>query len=433
MPEPVVLEFKTRGLTALRNQAKRAAEATRELDDAATRARNSTGALGGGSSSPRSIPAKPMRYISGPNQRLGQLYKQHFAATSAGNSAAVADIERAIARTERQVNPRKTSAQDRLTRLVASTRIGSGGEIMPLVGQLAAATGPYGLVAAGALVAGKALYSLSAEAAQTVNRFTEFQYATGSTGAGSARLAGLGGAAGLSLDQTASLSASLSERLRSDPMAQLFGGKVGLGPALARPFDQVDEGERLVTAIEGLRRIVDRSERIRTARALGLESALPIANLSEGQYQFNKRNSETLTAMQNATTQAADFAAASDALSKQVDVAKSNFAGAFTPIVNYFADFLKYSNQGGGAGVNLGMAGPGGFTGGGRTSSTESHKDGMAANTEALKANTEAVTALKGAYGTPGTRYQGAIPAGLNSEYLRNALSNGAPLIFSPF
>lgn len=247
---------------------------------------------------------------------------------------------------------------------------------------------------------------------------------------------------------------------------------MGIGPALPRAFDNVDEGARLLKVIEGLRAIKDFDQRLRAARILGVEDALPATNMSDRQFARVKGDAALRAQVLGGPEfqrDAADFASALSRVESAVETASAtlskpavhdlpNVLNGIADSLNRFSQLMQTSRMQGMAqgafsgkygtpamqsGVGTGLSGGFGLSdtefgkgllkglGFGDDSSNDASAS-MDRNSNAVDANTEAIQRLTGAFGSPGDRFAGAIPAGLNNEYLRKALESGG-LRLPPF
>lgn len=197
-------------------------------------------------------------------------------------------------RAQQRINPGPPpSALSRFTSVLATSRFGAGGRLgglQPLVGRTAAALGvdaealgPLGL-AAGALLGFTASVQRAAAAA------SEFGNARLMSGGTNAQIGALG-AMGVPAGEIAGRAAALRERLSTDPYAMMFGGRVGLGPRLGRPFGNVNEAGDLQTGYQKLRNLRNNpDEQLRTARALDMDDQLNRLNVSDRYWNSQERS-----------------------------------------------------------------------------------------------------------------------------------------------
>lgn len=139
----------------------------------------------------------------------------------------------------------------------------------------AAAAAIVGVVAVAATSI-RAFVHVVDEGASQLAQLTAARTLTGGTLGQVAALAatGLGG-------DLASVAAGLRARLGTDPFAMMAGVNAGLSPQLPRPFGSQNEAATLTKAIEALRAMGEGEAQLRQARMLGLDSLLPLINVSK--------------------------------------------------------------------------------------------------------------------------------------------------------
>lgn len=213
------------------------------------------------------------------------------------------------------------------------------------LGAVAAAAGPAAIAMAAVFTVEKAWEAQLKAAQSEVVRFTTTMHAAvtdimslrdaGMLSGGSRReIAGLT-AMGLNPGEVAGRAAALRERLSSDPFAMAAGNHVGVGYRMPRPFGDTDEAGDLMQAIEGLRRSEDK---LRDARALGLEWALRYVSVSDRVWQSMKRDTEMREGLLSRTgisQDAADLNAQWDRLGGTMEMLKDAAAAP------YLKDFGK--------------------------------------------------------------------------------------------
>lgn len=309
-----------------------------------------------------------------------------------------------------RVRPPRTFEQ-RFTTFVRSTRFGAGGGAMPLVGRTADLLGmpAAGMAALGGVTAALVGFGAAVKAAaEHLNDFGEAMRLTGGTAgdvAGMARF-GFRGAAG------AAAAGAFRERISTDPMAQMFAARLGIR-ALPRPFGQVNEAATLNKAAEALAKMTDAEERLRTARELGLESALKYIDISPQ--------------LRHAIDQQAAFeenmlggAKAANELAVSTELLQNSWQDLMAVIATPVFKDLAYGFE------KFAALFHGDFA--------EAFSDDTQANTQAIEDNTQAhkdtQQALKfflppGQYGG-GPLSNGAMPAGWSGDFLARQMETGA-------
>lgn len=337
--------------------------------------------------------------------------------------------------------PKPPTWQQKLTNLFNSTRVGFGGggfNAMPLIGSIAKMIGPEATVIT-ALVG--ALGALEAAVTQTANAFTKLEFALGSNGSVSSRLAGIGAGVGMSPEAVGAASARFQSTISNfnDPVAVSTALRMGIfNPP--RPFGGVDEGKNLLKAIEELRAITDKEEQIRRARILKLEDFSQYYSMSQTQADFMKGQQNFRSTIFDPQFQqdAADLAGAFSGLKDAVmnllaaigkpmmhalaeildDLA--TFINSLAAAINYFDPILRKIIT---VAQDLGAASP--FKAwhdlnAPMNDALNDHKDSIDRNTQALNANTQAL--YPGRYiGSNSQRLNSAMPVGVGGEYLRHA------------
>ena len=468
MSTPVVIEFRSAGLQGVANAfqkagdaaakaAEKAQKATEKAQKTAERAAKTAQAAADKqqkATDKANTPA-PIKFPSGPNQLYKKLQEKYNQAIIMGNTAAQDDIKMAMDRAQKKINgPDKLTLGQKVGNVLKSSRVSSDGNLMPLVGQLAGlseAGGPIMALAAAGIAASIGIYKLAEGASEAARKFSELQFSTGSTGATASTLGGIGNSIGLSNEAVGSASASLSERLRSDPQAMAYAIGMGIGVALPRPYDTVNEGGRLLQVIEALRKITNFEDKVRTAHALGVESLLPATNMSDKQFDFVKKNASIPSQIfgPDFQTEAADFASSLSELGKAFGNLMAvagrplmvQLTGVFNSLaegINQFAqtlasipmnqlmavlDIIEASVM---AFVNpLGAAGKLGDAYKEWNTKSDTHAEALDRNSNATQANTDALQQMNGIFGN-GQRLNAAYGNGnVGGEYLRQALQQG--------
>jgi len=401
------------------------------------------------------------RNATGPFERLAKAREALAKATSAGVSGdRMRDLGYAQSQAQKRVD-RITGAGagvspdfgSRFATFVKSSRFGGGGAgggMMPLVGKAMDLFGGAGA---------KAIYDMTAAAAESGKAFSESRFQTGATSGEAAKLAVYSSAFGADFGGMAK---TLNERITSDPTARAFGSRLGVYN-VAGPYGKVDTAGQLLKAVEGLRAITDREERIRVARTLGIEGALPLTQVSKGTLANLKSDAATTARIMNPEFErkSAEFMAAQARVKAGWDAMTAalgeNFLPMITDILNSIAEgeyaiaaFAKGDLKGAfsHAGKSLkdqfnvnmdafGMSSPvkNVFDFGGKARDQWDNKGGaeadgtvnsdMNSNTEQLKKASLALAALTEMIGG-GDRARTALPSGLDGYALMRATETGA-------
>ena len=421
------------------------------------------------------------RNATGPFERLAKAREALAKATSAGVSGdRMRDLGYAQSQAQKRVDKitgaGAGSSPDfgsRFATFVKSSRFGGGGAgggMMPLVGKAmdlfggagaseALLSNPITGVAVAAIAAAKAIYDMTAAAAESGKAFSESRFQTGATSGEAAKLAVYSSAFGADFGGMAK---TLNERITSDPTARAFGSRLGVYN-VAGPYGKVDTAGQLLKAVEGLRAITDREERIRVARTLGIEGALPLTQVSKGTLANLKSDAATTARIMNPEFErkSAEFMAAQARVKAGWDAMTAalgeNFLPMITDILNSIAEgeyaiaaFAKGDLKGAfsHAGKSLkdqfnvnmdafGMSSPvkNVFDFGGKARDQWDNKGGaeadgtvnsdMNSNTEQLKKVGLALAALTEMIGG-GDRARTALPSGLDGYALMRATETGA-------
>lgn len=218
--------------------------------------------------------------ISGPNQRKPVLEAELAKAEAKGNTARAADIRLAMERNEKQLRRGQAPPfEKRLETLIRTSRFNAGG-VSPLIGRTADLLG-LGEGLAGKLgVAGEALGLFTTAvntAVEAGNKFGALQNQTGSSSQTTGALSNLG--------IGADAAKAFNERITSDPAAMAFAARAGIQNAPG-PYGQQDYGKQLLDYIKYVRTLKDPVERLRAARAGGVDG-MALTSLSDN--AFNQR------------------------------------------------------------------------------------------------------------------------------------------------
>ena len=309
------------GIDGLTKRIEKLADQVERLGVAAGGVR---GGGGGGGVRSSSSGGGGTRFIAGPNQRLQTIAAQMPQALLQGNTAAVADLERAKRLSERSIalDARRKDDPEHLTRpglLELFSQMNSllgklgrgdiGGSIITLgklsggrntgggvniqqmgayglssvtgggsagggaagmnLGAMAKAAGPIGMVVGGMVAAGFALKGFADIAQLGARSIQELSDAASQLGGTSAEVAGLRGL-GVSPGQAGGLGSGLRSRLSSDPFAQAVGGF-----ALPGHLTGQSDAPLLEAQMKRLRSLRDEGkllEMVRQERVLGLET-----------------------------------------------------------------------------------------------------------------------------------------------------------------
>jgi hypothetical protein len=400
-------------------------------------------------------------YAKGPFSRLAGLQAQMSRATAAGDVTAQKDLSYLLARTQKQIDAAKPkSFGSRLASVVSTSRLnfgGGGGGISPLAGKLAGLVaeggegGPVALgvtaLAGAAVAAAGGLVALSQKAAEAANEFSRMRFATGSGAGTAAALSVLGGAGGF---DAASLASSFNSRISSDPTAMAFAARFGIRN-IGGAYGNQDWGKQLLTAVQGLRNISDFTERVRTARALGLEGALPLTQLSNrqfgrlGQDAGLKASIMTPKFQQDAADFASSIARITDAVGNFVAALGKPVLHDLSDFFNGVADTINYLAQAINRNQNIiaffkdlaeafafqAIGNPVGAAGKMKDAfgDLSAQNQALDNNTGALDRNTSAINGMSGMipgyYGLNGERGSRAIPDNIGGEYLRRGMEAG--------
>ena len=205
-----------------------------------------------------------IKMIGASGTRLSALSKMQGGG-SGGNSSP-------MARMTRQSQQAQNDLTKRIKSLVYSTRIGSGGNVMPLVGKIAGVIGTE----ATAAVAGIGLLAAAAKnAADTLTDFRREQITGGGTALETARLGAIGG--------TGEDARAFTDLISQGGIATGIAGQMGI--THTGGFDSLDSSKKLLAAVHKLEEISDNGNRalaIREARFLKLEKFLGRLDLSKG-------------------------------------------------------------------------------------------------------------------------------------------------------
>jgi hypothetical protein len=358
---------------------------------------SSTGGAGGSSRSSSSSTAT--RFLSGPNQRLAQIAEQMKAAQAEGNDAALADLKILQFRAERSKRigeKRLAQGQEALdqpglldlfgdlnrimrglssgnlhqtvrslangidligdvggmnisqklaTAVAGGANGGAVGGLQKLNGAAAALTPELLGVAA---VAGGAVVGLSLltnAVFSAAHRLAQVGAGMSASGGRSGDIFGLG-AFGIGPGQAAGAGAGLRGRLAGDPMAQIAGAQLGIGPiGLPQAFGTQNNARTLRDALTALRDVTNAEEQLRLARMLGLESMVDELRVSDKVFAQRMRQSEI---EENLFGEGTPFIQGSRDLQAELDITGKTFEdlkNAFaTPFIQDAADQLRGFN-----------------------------------------------------------------------------------------
>ena len=290
----------------------------------------------GSASGGASRPAKPVAVsVSGPNQRKPLLAAELAKAEAKGDTSRAADIRLAIARNEKQLRAGKPPPfEKRLETLIRTSRFNAGG-VSPLVGRTADLLGLDEGLAGKLGVAGAAVGAFTAAintAVDAGNKFGSLQSQTGSSSSTTGALSNLG--------LSASDASAFNARITSDPAAIGYAAKAGISNAPG-PYGQQDYGKELLDYIKYVRSLKDPTERLRAARAGGVDG-IALTNLSDN--AFNQRVGSDAQQMGSAlnpafTQQTAEFTNSTERLGESFTKLAAIVVG---PTID---GFTKFSNE----------------------------------------------------------------------------------------
>ena len=288
-------------------------------------------------------PRVPFTPVQRAQQRVAQA--QFF-----GDAAQQEHAELSLARAQRaQDRARKAgqpaSFESRLETFVRSTRFGEG--VSPLIGRtldllpaqmaskIGPLLGPIGIAAAGVAVAfevvqraGEALGTAIGQATARAIEFSSALSASGGTGRNVAAL----GAYGVPTHQIAAAAQALRDRLSSDPIAIAFSRTGMLAPGAHGPTNQAEILQREIENLRTVGQTQGPEAQLRTARALGLEAFLDMANTSNrvwNEVQADIRAVGQVWKDQALVQSVRDIQASARRLQQQGDLLRLQFARPF--------------------------------------------------------------------------------------------------------
>lgn len=386
MPNAMQIDLRLGGVDASVAGLERVAAAF----DRVSKSQQGGGSAGAGGAARIPLPSTDAtRFLQGPNQRLAKIAEQLKVAEAEGNDAALADLKILQFRAERskRIGEKRLAQGDEalnqpglldlfgdLNRIMRGLTSGNLGQTVRSLGRgidllsstgglnieqkLAnAVTGPGagGAGAAGALqklggvaagltpellllvgVAGAAtagLALLTNEVLAAARRLSAVGAGMSASGGGSRDVFGLG-AFGVAPNQVAGAGAGLRSRLAGDPMAQLAGAQLGIGPiGLPQAFGTQNNARTLRDALTALREVTDAEEQLRLARMLGLESYVDELRVSENVFQLRMRQTQAEEALFGEGTafiqNSRDLQAELDITGKGFEDLKNAFASPF--------------------------------------------------------------------------------------------------------
>jgi hypothetical protein len=186
-----------------------------------------------------------------------------------------------------------------LGRVIASSRIGANGGLMPLVGQLARLLGPVGTLGLAVIDVTKHLFDLAKQASETGNAFAEARGVSGGTVGQTGQLGAFGAAMGISPQEMAGLSRGLNQSITRTGNGMIGAGMTGVhGDFL--PLGAGNSSETAIRVIEGLRRLNDSQGFQKAAEAAQLmgpeaEKLLYTVHLTQDTVNALKRDGEELS------------------------------------------------------------------------------------------------------------------------------------------
>lgn len=308
-------------------------------------------------------------YAAGPFQRQAALQEQLKSAMASGDTRAQADIRLAQVRNEAQIKKVTHPAQGfggKIGELLQDTKFGSRGGVMSLAGratgiaaealgpEVMALAGPVGIVVAAVTAAATAVFDLAKGAAEAGAAFTSFQLSVGSMGKDSAQALTIGRAGGLSADATASQVNALQDGITGSSYGRATGLQYGAFN-LAGPYGNQDYAGQYVKVMDAMRASkAPMEDKIRDARAMGIQGSLGSLVVSDKQYALGKQDAATKSKIfdpefaqksadfNDALSRVGDaFTNLEAALGKNVITSITNFLDGFATAINNLALFLN--------------------------------------------------------------------------------------------
>ena len=373
----------------------------------------------------------------GPAQRLLKAQQDLIRANQSGSPMMIMDAKynlgRAQAGFNKAFNPQPPDFMQSLRTFIRSTRFGAGG-VSPLIGRgvdlLTSGTGmspkAAGALSIAAVGAGAAITIMTKAAklaSERLLQLSDIRYSTGSTPGQAAQLRQMGMALGVDMGGMAK---SMAAALGSDGYAQMAGARLGVSnPMGGTPYGNLNEGGDFLKAVEGLRKL-NEPDAIRTARALGIEGALPLRDMNENQWQQLK---QTAGPTPDDTAAAMAFNVELAEMTTELQKLATIILPAITFVLRLMngsaiIDPLSQTKMGKMVGAfNPFKMAPG------HTPKGEPHTVALNENSKALKELGLQMSKLRRDFFGGGERARGAIPAGLRGDALRDSLrSNGLKL-----
>ncbi len=391
---------------------------------------------------------------AGPYQRLEYLKKQIDEAKASGSgpdSSKMRDLLQARARAEKAIEriehpPLPPSRTDKIGQAFLSTRFGQNG-VEPLIGRAAAAlginttalagmvgklAGPIGL-AITAVMAVKGAFDLAADSAQRITtKFTDVRSSTGASTLGAAQLGMIAGFTGVDAPGAAR---AFHQRIATDPVAMGFAAMAGVRAGAPGPFGPTDQSASYRQAIERVSGISNGDDRIRTARALGIEQEVGRYSLLSPEMRSRMERTSQVSAQINdsgAQQRGAEMVAAMERAGQSTQNVKDAFGnlmgGRFIDFLNAYSDIadqtaLQVNSL---SGLVYGSAKkPGSSYGsGGSDGALESRQ--IAATSDLTRAMIALTSATERSTRGGGARTSDAIPKNLSGQSFIAAANLGA-------
>ncbi len=236
--------------------------------------------------------------------------------------------------------------------------------------------------------------------------------ATGGSAGQAGGLAGQFRAIGLSIEELRTTAHEFRERLFSDPLTIGSFGRQVVPARLGGPSNELETLDR---AIKMLRDTKNAEDRLSLARRLGLQTLLPLADLSEREYQALRREGERRGAMIDDDLR--QLRATSEALQERRRIAQEERGiqqeRRLRPIKNWWDRFILSGEE-----AEAKLRDPNTF----RPRSARGAQ-GVGGGNPDLQQNTKELRLLRQEIAGGGRRAQVAVPSGLRGHALQEALN----------
>lgn len=296
----------------------------------------------------------------GAHQQYDLAVRRLRTATESGDNGLIEDAQAAVRRAEKALqNQRKTldgpkpkNREDYIMEAFMTSRVGPGGQLLPLVNRLrkagltsaedlqekfgmnagdAAKMAPFiqaaaklALPVAGAIAGVGAAFALAEYSAATYRKVGGAYWTAGGTPGETAQMLGIGG------DNAAQKAMSLGSALQQGTYGASYmrgKGVVDLGPYT------VDKASNYIRAIDELRKIKTDKQAIRVARDLGMTDDLWMRDLSQPDFERRKSSMAGL-GDPGYRAQAATYQNNKDILGNNLERLGAELGNIFTPIIN---------------------------------------------------------------------------------------------------